>query len=493
MGLTRLLLCGDVHGAFPLLARLAKQIQQKQGPFDALVCCGSFFGPLPSHTTSLQVKSEGDGEHSLKSGEDASSPDKPNGLSPQSSCDGGTRSLSETEESDQGRALCEAVRKTYPEKFNELCSVCESFPFPVFLVDGDISSLLSDSSRSPRDPASSLRSPTTHAEELQGYSAVKASIKQEDTTRLAPQKACASTPPGDTNNEDHAGHVSSEATTQPASRALREERLPGGDSSSPIRICTNVAWLGSAGLTKIAGLKIAFFAVPEEAPWKDDKPATEGEGHSRRDELQSTGELPRDSEPQEKEKEDGKEVASNAGRVFSGTGERAEGSQGDVEAEEAGSAKRRRLGFRTPEEQEEQSGEVAFSEEERGVESSDRQCLSATADTSVWPTGSSIETSNGPRDSSLARDEASHSSAGLLKRGRLAKTALARLVSQANEREWRGRIDVFISCLWPLGVTRKETEKKSSLPQGESSEVLQDFSALLEKVRKSPEDLHLKR
>lgn len=447
MGLSRLLLCGDVRGAFPLLARFAKQIQQKQGPFDALVCCGSFFGPL-SHRTGPQslVKTEQDsGVPSPKPVDDQDLKDNRNGVK-HSEDDNEKTHLSDGENSDEV-FVRDVIRQAYSEKLEELCSLSESFPFPVFLVDGDLSGLLIDSLSA--GSTGSVTTSTPRVGESQCSNGANTPlVKQEENSHLDTQTACPPSTPilSSANGLQEPSGASSLKTEQLGSGAQKEKLL--GVCSSPIPICTNVFWLGNAGLAKIAGLKIAFFGLSEEAPWKDDPSAKGGEGPARSGEPQRAVELISSSETQEKKER--KEV-ENDDRPVSCGGER--GVDGnDVESEEGGSSSKRRR----------------VMPGEQGAENSDSQ---------------------DSYDSSKTRE----SPDGLVNKGNLAKTALAKLVSQANEPEWRGRIDVFISSLWPLGVTTKETDKNGSVQQGDAVEMLADFKALAEKADVSPDDLRANR
>ncbi|PFH32154.1 RNA recognition motif-containing protein [Besnoitia besnoiti] len=359
---SRILLCGDVAGSFQLLGKLLKQIQDRQGPFAALFCCGTFFG---------EEASSGKGDESGV---------KATGIA----CPSAAKA-EPGESAGSGNALLGLLQERYPSRVTELLRVSTAFPIPVFFIDQDVASLVIGAAAARRQTPRS-GSGEAKKERMGAERGTDASTEQGGGTEgLDGQNDAARATHAD------GGSSSLGACSQAALFSALAVDLSG--ASAPVQVCHNVFWLGAAGVSRVAGLKVAFFGMPES----DSTDAPEGgEGDAQQGESEAA---PAD--------------------------ERLSKAAEDTPAEARGSpsAKRRRV---------EDGAADACVEEASSNQTSAAQSHSASS-------GSSSRAA-APQWLAVFR-----SSAKALRHG----------CALGERPEWKARIDILLTTRWPEGMCRE--------------------------------------
>ncbi|KEP60221.1 UNVERIFIED_CONTAM: RNA recognition motif-containing protein [Hammondia hammondi] len=243
---SRILLCGDVRGSFHLLGKLLKRIQDRQGPFEAVFCCGSFFGP-PDKAASSTL-SAGNGKATDADDGCATSPIK----------------NEHDDVAEEHGPLLSLLRERYSDQMKELSSVASSLPLPLFFIDEDVASVAAQVSarNAPitRCQAGECRMEKEHAE--RGNGVMKEDL--DDASRGGVDGIC-----GVVKTESNSPTGSYKFTDTVAMSATLSSDASG--ASGLVQLFPNIFWLGAAGFVRVAGLRVAFFGMPETDTSNDEE------------------------------------------------------------------------------------------------------------------------------------------------------------------------------------------------------------------------------
>ncbi|KFG62636.1 RNA recognition motif-containing protein [Toxoplasma gondii RUB] len=247
---SRILLCGDVRGSFHLLGKLLKRIQDRQGPFAAVFCCGSFFGPPDKEASST-----------LSAG-NVKATDADDG------CAASPINIEHEDVAEEHGPLLSLLRERYSDQMKELSSVASSLPLPLFFIDEDVACAMAQVAAR-NAPATTCQAGECRMEKERTERGNGVMKDLDDASRDGVDGIC-----GIVKTESDSPTGSYNFTDTVAMSATLSSDASG--ASGLVQLFPNIFWLGAAGFVRIAGLRVAFFGMPETETSSDEEVKQEG-------------------------------------------------------------------------------------------------------------------------------------------------------------------------------------------------------------------------
>ncbi|CBZ51064.1 hypothetical protein NCLIV_041390 [Neospora caninum Liverpool] len=228
---SRILLCGDVGGSFALLGKFLKRIQDRQGPFAAIVCCGAFFGQPDDNRNDAHDAGDECGSSSIK------------------------KEREEGDVTEEAGRLLSLLRQRYGQQMKALASLSGSLPFPLFFIDEEVACLAAQVATS-TGPAPVCQEGDSHTENGLGESGILKDHQDAPSSRDV---------------DEATGSIEAESGSprrceKPSSSTgtlVADLSVDASGALTPVQLFRNVYWLGAAGFARVAGLNVAFFGMPE--------------------------------------------------------------------------------------------------------------------------------------------------------------------------------------------------------------------------------------